>query len=199
MMAPKDARRNVPLRHELNQCVAYASHRDLFVGLERLAFAHGHDIALSNDRTTIPDGSVAPDGVVVRYMISRLGGFKKYCSAYRAIIEGNGFGVVVKRGVVTTLLQFSQTRSVLFVHARVASVLKTATEGGLVAVPSVLEEAQRRAAAGAARRALSGACSGGRLVHADRLSGCPSLPISKKAAGPRRGLLSGGSWLANGG
>src|SRR5687768_6801791 len=49
----------------------------------------------------IPASSAAPDGVVMRYMISRLAGFKKHCSAYHGIIEGNGFGVAVKRGIIT--------------------------------------------------------------------------------------------------
>jgi hypothetical protein len=195
---------HVSLRHELNQCVAHASHRDLFVGLERLAFAHGHDIELMQRPHDDPRQLGGPDGVVVRYMISRLGGFKKHCSAYHAVIEGHGFGVAVKRGVITTLLQFSQTRSVLFVHARVASVLKIATEQGLVAVRSVLEEAQRRG--------LSSESRWGRSPRTERCvqrgparSRRPSFRVPEPThfekssrASPRR-LLSEGSSLTDGG
>lgn len=92
----------------------------------------------------IPSSAPAPDSVVLRYMVSRLGGFKQHCSAYHGIIEGTGFGVAIKRGVITTLLQLSQTRSAIFVHAGVDSVIEAVTKQGLVHVRSVLEEARRR-------------------------------------------------------
>ncbi len=92
----------------------------------------------------IPASAPAPDGALVRYLLSRLGVFKQNCSAYHAIIEGSGFGVAIKRGVITTLLQCSQTRDMVFVHARVDSVLKTATKHGLEQVCLVLEEARHK-------------------------------------------------------
>jgi hypothetical protein len=92
----------------------------------------------------IPRDAPAPDGIVLRYLLSRIGAYKKYCSAYHAIIEGSGFGVAVKRGVITSVLQFSQTRSMVFVHAHVDAVLEIAKKQGLEHVRSVLEEARRK-------------------------------------------------------
>ena len=92
----------------------------------------------------IPANAPPPDTALVRYLLSRLGVFKEHCSAYHAIIEGSGFGVAIKRGIITTLLQFSQTRDMVFVHAQVDSVLKAVTKQGLQMVCSVLEEARQK-------------------------------------------------------
>jgi hypothetical protein len=103
----------------------------------------------------IPANAPAPDGAVMRHLLSRIGVFKQHCSAYHAILEGSGFGVAMKRGVITTLLQCSQTRHVIFVHARVDSVLKTATKQGLEQVCLVLQEARRKGMLDDAPQALA--------------------------------------------
>jgi hypothetical protein len=73
------------------------------------------------------------------------------CSSYHVVLEGDGFGAAVKRGILTGMFQLSWRRKTFFVHAHVtevarnvgpeqqralAALLRLATTRGLLSGPA---------------------------------------------------------------
>jgi hypothetical protein len=60
------------------------------------------------------------------------------------VLEGDGFGAAVKRGILTGLFQLSWRRKTFFVHSNVNEVARNVGSGQQRTVSAILELAAKR-------------------------------------------------------
>jgi hypothetical protein len=110
--------------------------------IEGAARTCGHPVVYV---TRVPAQAPAPDAAA-RARIDRLmPRLKEATSGYHVVLEGEGFGAAVKRGVLTGIFQLSR-HSTFFVHATVNEVLRR--------VPSTEQKTTTALLAAAAKRGL---------------------------------------------
>jgi hypothetical protein len=101
--------------------------------------------------TRVPAESPPPDAAARTRLGELMPKLMKVCSTYHVVLEGDGFGAAVKRGILTGMFQLSWRRKTFFVHANVhevarsvapeeqravAALLKMAGAGGLLSCPA---------------------------------------------------------------
>jgi hypothetical protein len=66
-------------------------------------------------------------------------GINSVCSSYHVVLEGDGFGAAIKRGILTGLFQLSWRRKTFFVHSSVSDVARNVGPDEQRAVSAILE------------------------------------------------------------
>jgi hypothetical protein len=66
------------------------------------------------------------------------------CSSYHVVLEGDGFGAAVKRGILTGVFQLGWRRGTFFVHSTVAEVAHNVAPEHRQAVAALLALAAAR-------------------------------------------------------
>jgi hypothetical protein len=94
--------------------------------------------------TRVPWNSPPPDGAARARLDELMPNILSICSSYHVVLEGDGFGAAIKRGILTGLFQLSWRRKTFFVHASASDVVRNvgAEQQRLVSV--LLELAAKR-------------------------------------------------------
>jgi len=87
--------------------------------VEAAAASCGHPIVYV---TRVPVDAPAPDAQFRARLEQAMPSFVKACATYHVVLEGDGFGAAMKRGILTGMFQLSWRRKTFFVHAQVAEV-----------------------------------------------------------------------------
>lgn len=111
--------------------------------LEAAAAACGHPVVYV---TRVPVDAPPPDALTRAKIDQLMPGFLQVCSTYHVVLEGEGFGAAVKRGILTGMFQLSWRRKTFFVHATVNEVERSVAAPQQPAVREVLAAAQARGA-----------------------------------------------------
>ncbi len=114
--------------------------------VEAAAAACGHPVVYV---TRVPVEAPAPDAEVRAHLDQLLPGILKACSTYHVVLEGEGFGAVIKRAILTGMFQLSWRRKTFFVHAKVSEVAASVSLGQRPDVDRLLHAAQMRGLLGA--------------------------------------------------
>jgi len=72
----------------------------------------------------LPRNSPPPDAATRARLDELMPNIVSVCSSYHVVLEGDGFGAAVKRGILTGLFQLSWRRKTFFVHASVSEVAR---------------------------------------------------------------------------
>lgn len=94
--------------------------------------------------TRVPVKAPPPDAASRARLDELMPGILSVCSSYHVVLEGDGFGAAVKRGILTGLFQLSWRRGTFFVHAGVNEVARNVGPAEQRAVSAILELAARR-------------------------------------------------------
>jgi hypothetical protein len=88
--------------------------------------------------TRLPPNSPPPDGAARARLDELMPGIGSVCSSYHVVLEGDGFGAALKRGILTGLFQLSWRRKTFFVHASVNDVARNVGPEQQAAVARIL-------------------------------------------------------------
>src|SRR3954463_8588530 len=113
----------------------------VMAGLEAAAASCGHPVVYV---TRVPTNAPAPDANVRAYLERLMPRLVKACSTYHVVLEGDGFGAAMKRGILTGMFQLSWRRKTFFVHATVTEVASSVPLEQRLAVSKLLEAARHR-------------------------------------------------------
>ena len=94
--------------------------------------------------TRVPVTAPPPDSAARARLDQLMPGIVQICSSYHVVLEGDGFGAAVKRGILTGMFQLSWRRRTFFVHATVNEVARNVGPGQQRAVSAILEIAAKR-------------------------------------------------------
>ena len=94
--------------------------------------------------TRVPDKAPPPDAAARARLDQLMPGILSVCSSYHVVLEGDGFGAAVKRGILTGMFQLSWRRKTFFVHAHVNEVARQVEPAEQHAVKTILELAATR-------------------------------------------------------
>jgi hypothetical protein len=108
--------------------------------LQVAADACGHPVVYI---TRVPRNAPPPDGAARARLDELMPGIVSVCSSYHVVLEGDGFGAAIKRGILTGLFQLSWRRKTFFVHANVNEVAHNVGRDQQRAVSSILELAAK--------------------------------------------------------
>jgi hypothetical protein len=89
------------------------------VAVELAAAACGHPVVYI---TRVPVDAPPPDAPARARLDQVMPSLIKACSSYHVVLEGEGFGAAVKRGILTGMFQLSWRRKTFFVHADASEV-----------------------------------------------------------------------------
>lgn len=89
--------------------------------------------------TRVPRNSPPPDGAARTRLDELMPGIVSVCSSYHVVLEGDGFGAAIKRGILTGLFQLSWRRKTFFVHSSVSEVAGNVGREQQRAVSAMLE------------------------------------------------------------
>jgi hypothetical protein len=89
--------------------------------LQVAADACGHPVVYI---TRVPVNAPPPDAVARARLNELMPSILSVCSSYHVVLEGDGFGAAIKRGILTGLFQLSWRRKTFFVHATVDEVAR---------------------------------------------------------------------------
>jgi hypothetical protein len=109
--------------------------------LQVAADACGHPVVYI---TRLPVDSPPPDAATRARLDQLMPRISAVCSSYHVVLEGEGFGAAVKRGILTGLFQLSWRRKTFFVHAIVKDVARNVGLDQQRAVTAILELAASR-------------------------------------------------------
>lgn len=115
---------------------------------EAAAKSCGHPVVYI---TRVPVDSPAPEALVRAHIERLMPTLLKACSTYHVVLEGDGFGAAMKRGILTGMFQLSWRRKTFFVHAKVTEVASSVPLDKRPAVARLLESAGRRGLLDSAR------------------------------------------------
>lgn len=93
----------------------------VWAALEVAAGACGHPVVYI---TRVPPNAPPPDAAARARLDELMPGILSLCSSYHVVLEGEGFGAAVKRGILTGMFQLCWRRKTFFVHANVNEVLR---------------------------------------------------------------------------
>jgi hypothetical protein len=94
--------------------------------------------------TRVPINAPPPDAATRARLSQLMPGILSVCSSYNVVLEGEGFGAAVKRGILTGMFQLSWRRKTFFVCATVNEVLRNVDPEQHRAVAAILELAATR-------------------------------------------------------
>lgn len=94
--------------------------------------------------TRVPVNAPPPDAAARAHLDKVMPGIILVCSSYHVVLEGDGFGAAVKRGILTGIFQLSWQRKTFFVHATVKEVARNVGPEQQRAVSAILELAATR-------------------------------------------------------
>jgi hypothetical protein len=94
--------------------------------------------------TRVPVNAPPPDAAARARLDKVMPGIVEVCSSYHVVLEGDGFGAAVKRGILTGLFQLSWRRKTFFVHATVNEVAHHVRPELKRVVAAMLELAAKR-------------------------------------------------------
>jgi hypothetical protein len=94
--------------------------------------------------TRVPVDAPAPDSIARARLDQLMPSLVKACSSYHVVLEGEGFGAAIKRGILTGMFQLSWRRKTFFVHADAAEVERIVSADNRKAVRSLLAAARAR-------------------------------------------------------
>src|SRR6187431_44127 len=86
---------------------------------EAAAKSCGHPVVYV---TRVPVDAPAPDAQVRAHLERLMPTLLKSCSTYHVVLDGDGFGAAMKRGILTGMFQLTWRRKTFFVHAKVPEV-----------------------------------------------------------------------------
>jgi hypothetical protein len=109
--------------------------------LQVAADACGHPVVYI---TRVPMNAPPPDAAARARLDELMPGIVSVCSSYHVVLEGDGFGAAVKRGILTGMFQLSWRRKTFFVHATVAEVARNVGPEQQRAIAGLLELAAAR-------------------------------------------------------
>lgn len=109
--------------------------------LQAAASECGHPVVYV---TRVPVKAPPPDAKARARLDELMPGIVLICSSYHVVLEGDGFGAAVKRGILTGMFQLSWRRKTFFVHATVGEVARNVGPGEQRAVATLLERAATR-------------------------------------------------------
>jgi hypothetical protein len=89
--------------------------------LHAAAEACGHPVVYV---TRVPVNAPPPDAAARARLDQIMPSIVSICSSYHVVLEGDGFGAAVKRGILTGMFQLSWRRKTFFVHAHVTEVAR---------------------------------------------------------------------------
>jgi hypothetical protein len=102
--------------------------------------------------TRVPPDAPPPDALFRARLDQEMPNLMKACSSYHVVLEGEGFGAAMKRGILTGMFQLSWRRKTFFVHADTADVERAVAADNRAAVRQLLAVARAR---GLLNRSLS--------------------------------------------
>jgi hypothetical protein len=121
--------------------------------VQAAADACGHSVVYI---TRVPVNAPPPDAASRARLDKLMPGIVAVCSSYHVVLEGDGFGAAIKRGILTGLFQLGWRRKTFFVHASVNEVARNVESTQQRAVHAMLELAATRGLlSGAAPDSLS--------------------------------------------
>jgi hypothetical protein len=94
--------------------------------------------------TRVPSGAPPPEAPVRARLQATMDELVSMCSSYHVVLEGEGFGAALKRGVLLNLLQPFWRPRVFHVHATCQEVAKRLTETERATGTAMLDLAERR-------------------------------------------------------
>jgi hypothetical protein len=109
--------------------------------LQAAAEACGHPVVYV---TRVPVNAPPPDAAGRARLNELMPGIVSVCSSYHVVLEGDGFGAAVKRGILTGMFQLSWRRKTFFVHATVSEVARNVSPEQQRALADILTLAARR-------------------------------------------------------
>jgi hypothetical protein len=109
--------------------------------LQAAADACGHPVVYI---TRVPVNAPPPDAAARARLDELMPGIVSVCSSYHVVLEGDGFGAAVKRGILTGMFQLSWRRKTFFVHASVNDVARNVGLQEQRAVSTILALAASR-------------------------------------------------------
>lgn len=109
--------------------------------LQAATDACGHPVVYV---TRVPVNAPPPDAASRARLDELMPGIVAICSSYHVVLEGDGFGAAVKRGILTGMFQLSWRRKTFFVHASVNEVARHVDPEVQRAVNAILELAATR-------------------------------------------------------
>ena len=109
--------------------------------VEAAAAACGHPVLYV---TRVPVTAPPPDAPARTRLDQVMPALLKACSTYHVVLEGEGFGAAMKRGILTGIFQLSWRRKTFFVHAKVHEVSASVGLTERPAVSRLLDAAQLR-------------------------------------------------------
>jgi hypothetical protein len=109
--------------------------------LQVAADACGHPVVYI---TRVPVTAPPPDAAARARLSELMPGILAVCSTYHVVLEGEGFGAAVKRGILTGMFQLSWRRKTFFVHATVNEVARNVGSEQQRAVAAIFELAAHR-------------------------------------------------------
>jgi hypothetical protein len=109
--------------------------------LDVAAAACGHPVVYV---TRVPVDAPPPDASARARLDQLMPSLLQACSTYHVVLEGEGFGAAVKRGILTGMFQLSWRRKTFFVHATADEVERSVAERQVLAVRNVLKAARAR-------------------------------------------------------
>jgi hypothetical protein len=113
----------------------------VLLAVDAAAAACGHPIVYV---TRVPVTAPAPDAQFRARLDGIMPELLKACSTYHVVLEGDGFGAAVKRGILTGMFQLSWRRKTFYVHAKAAEVAPSVPVEQRAAVGRLLEAARAR-------------------------------------------------------
>lgn len=113
----------------------------VWAALQLAADECGHPVVYI---TRVPRNAPPPDGAARARLDKLMPGIVSVCSSYHVVLEGDGFGAAIKRGILTGLFQLSWRRKTFFVHASVNEVARNVAPEQHRVVSAILELAATR-------------------------------------------------------
>lgn len=113
----------------------------VWAALQAAAKQCGHPVVYV---TRVPRNAPPPAGAARARLDELMPGIVSVCSSYHVVLEGDGFGAAIKRGILTGLFQLSWRRKTFFVHASVTEVARNVSPEQQRAVSALLELAAAR-------------------------------------------------------
>lgn len=94
--------------------------------------------------TRVPRNAPPPEAAARTRLDQLVPRIMSVCSTYHVVLEGDGFGAAIKRGILTGLFQLRWRLKTFFVHASVNEVARNVGREQQEAVSSILELAATR-------------------------------------------------------
>lgn len=109
--------------------------------LQVAADKHGRPVVYI---TRVPVNAPPPDTAARARLDALMPSIMALCASYHVVLEGDGFGAALKRGILTGMFQLNWRRRTFYVHASVNEVAGSVSPEHAAAVPPILELARRR-------------------------------------------------------